>query len=187
MKVLDFWSGAQEHAMENWSSWIPIIREHFARCASGILEIHCVDSIEISAHDMMCEDWIHIYFHPHVEQIPHNLDLVCALHPDPRSVLHYPSYAQEEDFQCHRYPMMLAHTIENNLTPGGIVVVQFDDQIAELHANQWAERFLGSLDRELEHHCFLKRESLLTSRIWSFPSPIYTFDTLEIFKKHNPN
>lgn len=187
MKVLDFWSGEQEHAMENWSSWIPIVRERFARCVSEILEIHCLDSMEISEWNIVQSAWADFHFHQDFRQVPDNLDMVCALHPAPQCVLPHASYWSEEDFQHFRYPIILGHLVEKNLKLWGIVAVQFDNETAQMKHSKWSEEFLISLERELRDRFYLKRKPLEEMRIWSFLSPIYRFHSLHIFEKQNPN
>lgn len=71
---------------------------------------------------------IQFHFHKSFQTIPPNMDIICALNPNPE-VLNSGNYSDDWSFHHLRYLGFLNEVIWSHLRPGGQIVLQFDDEM----------------------------------------------------------
>ncbi len=144
--------------------------------ASEVLEIHCLDSMEIDTPELVKQDHAEFHFHQDFNEIPGGIDIICALHPNPWCLMPFSKHGVdfEDDFQHKRYTIILAHLAQTMLKEDGQVFVQFDDEMAHEKADRFSEMLIRN-----------SRDTLTETKtsIKGFPSDIYIFHSVRAFTK----
>ena len=182
MKVLDFWSWWEQNVQRLWTSqcWIAALKENVVE-EINILIIHAFDPLEIKTPSNSRDTTPTFHFHNSFSTLPDSFDVICALHPNP-SVLLDPHWYCHDDwsFQHRRYMSLLMHAIEDKLTSGGRIILQFDNELENIWPWNGSEVFI----QKIKHGGFYRIEEIThNTESPQFPPGFYQFSSFHVLEK----
>lgn len=194
MILLDYWSWKPEDTREFWTTMggVEVLQELIWKRIEN-LTVHAVDPLEIPDDTHTVSEWgIDFHFHTTMRSLPENLDIVCALHPNPRAGVYFPhSSLNTRERHYNRYTPLLIDILCDRLSFWGFFISQFDNQWRPYHWIVGIENYIDSLRDSVQNGIFwvdaLLQDIIIWDRNTRFPSNLYTFEALSVLRKEAKN